>query len=86
MNCPDISSAVNDLLISQEGNVSGDYVERVYHIQYTGVYQILVCAVMDYMDVHDIKVEGGGEQDIRFFKRKVEAVLLELFADERLDS
>jgi hypothetical protein len=41
---------------------------------------------MDYMDVHNIKVEGGGEQDIRFFKRKVEAVLLELFADERLDS
>jgi hypothetical protein len=31
----------------------------------------LMHAVMDKMDVHDIKVEGDGEQDVRFFKHKV---------------
>jgi hypothetical protein len=45
----------------------------------------LVCAVMDEMDVHDMKVEGNGEQNIRFFKRKVEAVLWGLLADQRLE-
>jgi hypothetical protein len=40
----------------------------------------LVRAVMDNMDVHDMKMEGDGEQDYRLIKRKVEAVLQELLA------
>jgi hypothetical protein len=28
----------------------------------------LMLAVMDKMDVHDMKVEGDGEQDVLFFK------------------
>jgi hypothetical protein len=44
-----------------------------------------VCAVMDDMDVHNMKVEGDGEKDVRFFKHKLEAVLRELLADERLE-
>jgi hypothetical protein len=40
---------------------------------------------MDDMDAHNMKVEGDDEQELRFFKRKVEAVLLELLADERLE-
>jgi hypothetical protein len=40
---------------------------------------------MDNMDVHDMKVEGDGEQDVRFFKHKAEAVLWELLTDERLE-
>ena len=31
----------------------------------------LMHAVMEKMDVHDMKVEGDGEQDVRFFKHKV---------------
>jgi hypothetical protein len=40
---------------------------------------------MDDMDVHDMKVEGDGEQDVRFFKHKVEAVLWELLTDGRVE-
>jgi hypothetical protein len=44
----------------------------------------LISAVMDGMDVHDMKVDGDGEQseDIRFLKCKVDAVLWKLLADE----
>jgi hypothetical protein len=52
----------------------------------------LVCAVMDDMDVYNMKVEGvrvmiNTEQDVKFFKCKVDsdAVLRELLADERLE-
>jgi hypothetical protein len=47
----------------------------------------LVRSVMDDTDVHDTKTEGNGEQDVGFFKRKVEAMLRELLAasDERLE-
>ena len=38
-----------------------------------------------YPDIHDMWQEGDGEQDVRFFKRKVEVVLQELIADERLE-
>ena len=31
----------------------------------------LIRAVMDKMDVHEMKVDGHGEQDVRFFKHKV---------------
>ena len=44
-----------------------------------------MCAVADgEMDIHDIWQEGDGQQDFRFFKRKVEVVLLELVAGEQL--
>ena len=49
------------------------------------MHQRLMRAVADgEMDIHDMRQEGDGEQDVRFFKRKVEIVLLELLADERL--
>ena len=32
------------------------------------MYSRLMRAVMDKMDVHDMKVEGDGEQDVMFFK------------------
>ncbi len=38
------------------------------------------------MDFHYIKMVGNGKLDVRFFKHKVDAVLLELLADERFDS
>jgi hypothetical protein len=38
---------------------------------------------MDNMDVHNMKVEGDGEQDVRFFKHKAEAVLRELQKHKR---
>jgi hypothetical protein len=48
----------------------------------------LMCSVimMDDMDFHDMKMEGDGELDVRFFKNKVDAVLQELLADECFDS
>ena len=45
----------------------------------------LMCAVADEVDIHNMWQEGDGEQDVRFFKRKVEVVLRELLADERLE-
>ena len=33
------------------------------------------------MDILDMWQDGDGEQDVRFFKRKVEIVLHELLAD-----
>ena len=45
----------------------------------------LMHAVADGMAVHDMWQEGDGEQDVRFFLRKVEDVVRELVADERLE-
>ena len=36
------------------------------------------------MNILDMWQEGDGQQDVRFFERGVEVVLLELLADERL--
>ena len=50
------------------------------------MHERLMRAVADgEMDIHDMWQEGDGEQDVRFFKRKVEVVLRELIADERLE-
>jgi hypothetical protein len=50
------------------------------------MHERLMRAVNDgEMDIHDMWQEGDGEQDVRFFKRKVEVVLRELIADERLE-
>ena len=49
------------------------------------MHERLMRAVADgEMDIHDMWQEGDGQQDVRFFKRKVEVVLRELLADERL--
>lgn len=45
----------------------------------------LMAAVAEgHIQVHDMQLDGDGEQDLRFFKRPVETVLRELLADERL--
>ena len=43
------------------------------------MYNRLMRAIMDKMDVHDMKVEGDGEQDVMIFKYKVKtaSVLLQ---------
>ena len=49
------------------------------------MHERLVLAVEDgQMDILDMRQEGDGEQDARFFKRKADVVLRELLADERI--
>jgi uncharacterized protein YhfF len=79
MNAKVIRDLIQDVLNNPIFNPATNI--RVDHT----MHNRLVCAVMDDMDVHHMKMEGDGKQNVRFFKRKVEAVLRELLADECLE-
>jgi hypothetical protein len=77
MSAQDIKDLIQDVLHNKEFN--SDDVDDNMH-------QRLMLAGSDgEMDILIMWQEGDGEQDVRFFKRKVEIVLLELLADERLE-
>jgi hypothetical protein len=77
MSAQDIKDLIQEVLHNKD--FDSDEVDHDMH-------ERLMCAVADgEMDIHNMWQEGDGEQDVRFFKRKVEVVLLELIADERLE-
>ena len=76
MNAQDIKDLIQDVL--HNDNFDVDEVDHNMHDR-------LMHAVADGMAVHDMWQEGDGEQDVRFFLRKVEDVVRELVADERLE-
>ena len=77
MSAQDIKDLIEDVLHNKDFD-SDDEVDHNMH-------ERLMRAVADgEMDIHDMWQEGDGQQDVRFFKRKVEVVLRELLADERL--
>ena len=76
LNAQDIKDLIRDVL--QNENFDPDEVDHNMHDR-------LMRAVADEMDVHEMWQEGDGEQDVKFFKRRIEAVLRELLADERLE-
>ena len=76
MSAQDIKDLIQEVLHNPEFN--SDEVDHDMH-------QRLMRAVSDgEMEILDMWQEGDGDQDVRFFKRKVEIVLRELIADERL--
>jgi hypothetical protein len=76
MSAQDIKDLIEDVLHNKD--FDSDEVDHNMH-------ERLMRAVADgEMDIHDMWQEGDGQQDVRFFKRKVEVVLRELLADERL--
>ena len=77
MSAQDIKDLIQEVLHNKD--FDSDEVDHDMH-------ERLMRAVADgEMDIHDMRQEGDGEQDVRFFMRKVEVVLLELIADERLE-
>jgi len=77
MNVQDIKDLIQDVLHNQD--FDSDEVDHDMH-------ERLMRAVADgEMDILDMWQEGDGEQDVKFYKRKVEGVLRELIADERLE-
>ena len=77
MSAQDIKDLIQDVLHNKEFDI--DEVDHNMHDR-------LMRAVADgEMDILDMWQEGDGVQDVRFFKRKVEVVLRELIADERLE-
>lgn len=76
MNAQDIKDLIQDVL--HNDNFDADEIDH-------NMNDLLMHAVADGMAVHDMWQEGDGEQDVRFFLRKVEDVVRELVADERLE-
>ena len=77
MSAQDIKDLIQEVLHNKD--FDSDEVDHDMH-------ERLMRAVADgKMDIHNMWQEGDGEQDVRFFKRKVEVVLRELSADERLE-
>ena len=77
MNAVDLRDLIRDVLHNPEFNAS-----EVDH----DMHERLMRAVEDgEMEIIDMWQDGDGAQDVRFFKRKVEIVLRELLADERLE-
>ena len=77
MNAQDIKDLIQDVLHNEDFDF-----EEVDH----DMHERLMRAVADgEMDILDMWQEGDGEQDVKFYKRKVEGVLRELIADERLE-
>jgi len=76
MNAQDIKDLIQDVLHNDNFDV-----DEIDH----NMNDLLMHAVADWMAVHNMWQEGDGEQDVRFFLRKVEAVVRELVADERLE-
>jgi len=77
MSAVDLRDLIRDVLHNPEFNAS-----EVDH----DMHERLMRAVeVGEMDILDMWQDGDGEQDVRFFKRKVEVVLRELLADERLE-
>jgi len=64
MNAQDIKDLIQDVLHSDNFDV--DEVDHNMHDR-------LMHAVADGMAVHDMWQEGDGEQDVRFFLRKVDS-------------
>lgn len=76
MSARDLKDLIQDVLHNPEFNA-----DEVDH----NMHERLMRAVADgQMDILDMWQEGDGQQDVRFFKRRVEVVLRELLADERL--
>ena len=76
MKARDLKDLIQDVLQNPEFDPA-----EVDH----NMHERLMRAVEDgQMDILDMHQEGDGEQDVRFFKRRVEVVLRELLADERL--
>jgi|LauGreDrversion4_2_1035121.scaffolds.fasta_scaffold647128_1 hypothetical protein len=76
MNARDLKDLIQNVLHDPEFNAAD--VDHNMHAR-------LMKAVEDgQMDILDMWQEGDGQQDVRFFKRRVEVVLRELLADERL--
>lgn len=76
MKARDLKDLIQDVLKNPEFDPA-----EVDH----NMHERLMRAVEDgQMDILDMHQEGDGEQDVRFFKRRVEVVLRELLADERL--
>ena len=77
MKARDLKDLIQDVLKNPEFDPA-----EVDH----NMHERLMRAVEDgQMDIIDMHQEGDGEQDVRFFKRRVEVVLRELLADERLN-
>jgi hypothetical protein len=76
MNAQDIKDLIQDVLHNDNFDV-----DEIDH----NMNDLLMHAVADGMAVHNMWQEGDGEQDVRFFLRKVEDVVRELVADERLE-
>ena len=77
MSAQDIKDLIQEVLHNKD--FDSDEVDHDMH-------ERLMRAVADgEMDIHDMWQEGDGQQDVGFFKRKVEVVLRELIADERLE-
>jgi len=77
MNAVDLRDLIRDVLHNPEFNAS-----EVDH----DMHERLMRAVEEgEMEIIDMWQDGDGAQDVRFFKRKVEIVLRELLADERLE-
>ena len=77
MSAVDLRDLIRDVLHNPEfnaGEVDHDMHERLMRAVEVGE-----------MDILDMWQDGDGEQDVRFFKRRVEVVLRELLADERLE-
>ena len=77
MSAVDLRDLIRDVLHNPEfnaGEVDHDMHERLMRAVEEGE-----------MDILDMWQDGDGEQDVRFFKRRVEVVLRELLADERLE-
>lgn len=77
MSVTDLRDLIQNVLQNPEFN--SDEVDSDMHAR------LMRAVAIGEMDIHDMWVEGDGEQDVRFFKRKVETVLRELIGDERLD-
>jgi len=77
MSAVDLRDLIRDVLHNPEfnaGEVDHDMHERLMRAVEEGEMEII-----------DMWQDGDGAQDVRFFKRKVEIVLRELLADERLE-
>jgi len=77
MSAVDLRDLIRDVLHNPEfnaGEVDHDMHERLMRAVEEGEMEII-----------DMWQDGDGAQDVRFFRRKVEIVLRELLADERLE-
>ena len=76
LNAAAIKKLIQEVLHHPEFNA-----DEVDH----NMHERLMTAVEDGdVEVLDMHVDGDGDQDMRFFKRKVESVLRELISDQRL--
>ena len=77
MSARDLKDLIQDVLKNPEFSI-----DEVDH----NMHERLLRSIGDGdIEVLDMWQEGDGEQDVRFFKRKVETVLRELLSDERLE-